>query len=243
MSLFFIGGVICIDIRLKLILFILCNLLVFIRKTLIFGILVFCLILTLAFILGQGKLGIKYIAKYIILIGAEYILINSHIFILGVLGSIVIFIRLLLPIIFFADLIIETSRLNELMAALYYFKLPRSFIITLVISIRFFPTLKQELKSIYDGMKLRGYRLSIKNIICRTHVLMSVLLTPILMRSSIIADEIGIAAVTRGIDCPRKRSSYVELSINRKDWIIFLLFISLLFVFMIIENVYKGEIL
>lgn len=243
MSLFFIGGVICIDIRLKLILFILCNLLVFTRKTLIFGILVFCLILTLAFILGQGKLGIKYIAKYIILIGAEYILINSHIFILGVLGSIVIFIRLLLPIIFFADLIIETSRLNELMAALYYFKLPRSFIITLVISIRFFPTLKQELKSIYDGMKLRGYRLSIKNIICRTHVLMSVLLTPILMRSSIIADEIGIAAVTRGIDCPRKRSSYVELSINRKDWIIFLLFISLLFVFMIIGNVYKGEIL
>ncbi|HGI4911377.1 MAG: energy-coupling factor transporter transmembrane component T [Anaerococcus sp.] len=234
---------ICIDIRLKLILFILCNLLVFTRKTLIFGILVFCLILTLAFILGQGKLGIKYIAKYIILIGAEYILINSHIFILGVLGSIVIFIRLLLPIIFFADLIIETSRLNELMAALYYFKLPRSFIITLVISIRFFPTLKQELKSIYDGMKLRGYRLSIKNIICRTHVLMSVLLTPILMRSSIIADEIGIAAVTRGIDCPRKRSSYVELSINRKDWIIFLLFISLLFVFMIIGNVYKGEIL
>lgn len=234
---------ICIDIRLKLILFILCNLLVFTRKTLIFGILVFCLILTLAFILGQGKLGIKYLAKYIILIGAEYILINSHVFILGVLGSIVIFIRLLLPIIFFADLIIETSRLNELMAALYYFKLPRSFIITLVISIRFFPTLKQELKSIYDGMKLRGYRLSIKNIICRTHVLMSVLLTPILMRSSIIADEIGIAAVTRGIDCPRTRSSYVELSINRKDWIIFLLFISLLFVFMIIGNVYKGEIL
>ena len=234
---------ICIDIRLKLILFILCNLLVFTRKTLIFGILVFCLILTLALILGQGKLGIKHIAKYIILIGAEYILINSHVFILGVLGSIVIFIRLLLPIIFFADLIMETSRLNELMAALYYFKLPRSFIITLVISIRFFPTLKQELKSIYDGMKLRGYRLSIKNMICRPQVLMSALLTPIIMRSSIIADEIGIAAVTRGIDCPKKRSSYIDLSITKKDWIVFFAFISLLVIFMFISNASKGEIL
>ncbi|HEO6191339.1 TPA: energy-coupling factor transporter transmembrane protein EcfT [Streptococcus agalactiae] len=137
----------------------------------------------------------------------------------------------------------ETSRLNELMAALYYFKLPRSFIITLVISIRFFPTLKQELKSIYDGMKLRGYRLSIKNMICRPQVLMSALLTPIIMRSSIIADEIGIAAVTRGIDCPKKRSSYIDLSITKKDWIVFFSFISLLVIFMFISNASKGEIL
>ncbi|MDO5717759.1 MAG: energy-coupling factor transporter transmembrane component T [Tissierellia bacterium] len=217
-----------IDIRVKLILFLICNILVFVRKNLIFGISVFSMIFIISNILGEGKIGIKYLVKYIVLIGFEYIFINSDNIFLGILGSMCIFIRLLFPIILFANLIIKTSRLNDLMTALYYFRFPRSFIITLVMSIRFFPSLRRELKSIYDGMKLRGYRLNIKNIVFRPRQLMNAVLVPTIMRSTIIADEIGIAAVTRGIDNPKERTGFIELSMTGKDKIILFLFILFL---------------
>ena len=46
------------------------------------------------------------------------------------------------------------------------------------------------------------------------------MVVPIVMRSASIADELSASAVTRGIDNPDQRTSFVQLKVTPKDIIV-----------------------
>ena len=78
---------------------------------------------------------------------------------------------------------------------------------------------------IYDAMKLRGIALSWKNVFTRPLLLLEAMVVPIVMRSASIADELSASAVTRGIDNPDQRTSFVQLKVTPKDIIVLVSFV------------------
>ena len=74
-------------------------------------------------------------------------------------------------------------------------------------------------------MKLRGIALSWKNVFTRPLLLLEAMVVPIVMRSASIAEELSASAVTRGIDNPDQRTSFVQLKVTPKDIIVLVSFV------------------
>lgn len=59
--------------------------------------------------------------------------------------------------------------------------------------------------------------MSVRNFITKPVSMMEYCLTPLLLRSVKIAEDLSAAAMTRGIENPGKRESYFDVCIVRKD--------------------------
>jgi energy-coupling factor transport system permease protein len=192
--------------------------------------------------MGQRKRVLKFGVVYIALIGfiwlADYIpaVLRSMIF------MIVLCFRMFMPILLYAQTFIETTAVNEMVTAMYALRLPRSFIITFAVAMRFFPTAKEELGCIRDAMKLRGIRISPRNLAARPSLLLEGFMTPLLVRSSTIADELSAASITRGLDNPAPRTAFVQLHISTADTVVTLLLICALCGVMIVRAFMEGKV-
>lgn len=215
---------IVMDTRIKLIIFLIINFYVFGLKTVLLGSMMFLCVAVISLLMGQIRITGKYVLTYIILVavsvGATYLPAGFMSFV----SILALFMRVMLPVLLFANVFIETTTVGELVAAMYALHLPKSIVITFTMTLRFFPTFKEEIGRIYDAMKLRGLELSAKNIFKRPVVIMEAAVVPIIMRSLSIAEELSASAVTRGIDNPNKRTSFIELRLKKED-IIILLFV------------------
>ena len=114
---------------------------------------------------------------------------------------------------------------SQRIAAMYSLKIPRSITITFAMVLRFFPTFSEEIHNIYDAMKLRGIALSWKNVFTRPVLILEAIAIPIVMRSASIAEELSASAVTRGIDNPAQRTSFIQLKVHAKDWMVLCFFL------------------
>lgn len=87
--------------------------------------------------------------QYRILPHSPKVLLNS-------LNILVITFRKLLPCVALGTPLLQTTPVRLLIQALQKWRLPQSVIISLTITVRYFPTLRQEYQSIRDAMKLRS---------------------------------------------------------------------------------------
>lgn len=142
-----------------------------------------------------------------------------------ILSIFTLFIRVMIPVVLFASTFIATTKVSELIAAMYSLKIPRSITITFAMVLRFFPTFSEEIHNIYDAMKLRGIALSWKNVFTRPMLILEAITIPIVMRSVSIAEELSASAVTRGIDNPAQRTSFIQLKVHAKDWMVLCFFL------------------
>ena len=83
---------------------------------------------------------------------------------------------------------------------LYAMKIPRAFVITFAVAMRFFPTAKEEISYVRDAMSLRGIGFSLRNLRLRPALVFEGFITPLLVRASTIAEELSAASITRGLD-------------------------------------------
>ena len=197
----------------------------FSAKDMIYGSMVFAVVCLLAFLLGQGKTAARYIVIYMSLLA--FILLANHIptFLRGMLLMIILCIRMCMPIALYGQAFLKTTPVSEMVTGLYAMRLPRGFIITFAVAMRFFPTAKEEIGHIRDAMKLRGISLSPANIVRRPSLVFESLITPLLVRSSTIAEELSAASITRGLDNPSPRTAFVRLQLRASDITVTALFI------------------
>lgn len=200
----------------------------FSTKDVIYGSLVFIVVCFLTFLLGQGRKTAKYIITYAILVA--FILFSHHVptFLRSMILMIVLCVRMCMPIALYGQTFLKTTPVSEMVTGLYAMHLPRGFIITFAVAMRFFPTAKEEISHIRDAMALRGISLSLANIVKRPSLVFEGLMTPLLVRSSTIAEELSAASITRGLDNPAPRTAFVQLHIRVQDIAITGLFIAAL---------------
>lgn len=173
---------------------------------------------------GMWKTALKYWAFYagtmlFFLFSLEY-----PNMLISMIGILCVALRKVIPSFMFATAIIEKTKVGKLVSALQEIRLPKGLIIAFAVTIRFFPTLKEEYWLVINAMRMRGIRFSLKNLILRPMLVMESILIPIMLRMSVIADELAVSSVTRGIDSNRKRTSYYKNRFIWMDGVVILIF-------------------
>ncbi len=187
---------------------------VFGLKDFVLGSVCFSFICILSCLMGQKKIVLKYIVFYVVIAAIQQLCIYLPQAIETILSIFTLFIRVMIPVVLFASTFIATTKVSDLIAAMYSLKSPRSITITFAMVLRFFPTFSEEIHNIYDAMKLRGIALSWKNVFTRPMLILEAITIPIVMRSASIAEELSASAVTRGIDNPAQRTSFIQLKVH-----------------------------
>ena len=121
---------------------------VFGLKDFILGTICFALICILSCFMGQKKIVLKYIVFYVAIVIIQEVCAYTPQAIETILSIFTLFIRVMIPVILFASTFIATTKVSELIAAMYSLRFPRSITITFAMVLRFFPTFSEEIHRI-----------------------------------------------------------------------------------------------
>ncbi len=215
---------------------------VFGLKDFLLGSIVFLFVCVLSFFMGQRKLVWKYVIFYLAVAAVQQLAVYTPGAVHTILSILTLFIRVMIPVVLFASTFIATTKVSELIAAMYSIRIPKSITITFAMTLRFFPTFGEEVHNIYNAMKLRGITVSFRNLFTRPVLLFEAMVIPVIMRSVSIAEELAASAVTRGIDNPAKRTLFVVLKIKKSDLLILAVFVVLSAVLFFVKYQRYGRI-
>ncbi len=172
------------------------------------------------------KTALKFIFSYIILFALQsYILPNSPRIIAMTFSIFVNYALKMLPCLMVGMIMIKNISMEEMIAGFRKMHCPESFLVSLSITLRYFPAVKEEIHYINDAMKLKRM-----NFIQKA----TSIIIPLMISATNTIDELSKAAVTRGIDNPVKKTSVVELKLKLSDYMISLVLISIFVYFKIV---------
>lgn len=100
--------------------------------------------------------------------------------------------------------------------------LPQTVIIPLAITVRYFPTLREEQQAISDAMKLRNVHGVFQKL--------EYIYVPLMLSASTTADELSQAITARGIDNPRPKTCAVSMRFHIQDYVLCFVAIVLLII-------------
>lgn len=202
-----------LDPRAKLYLLILANLTLFLHVNLTTEILLVALYLSLYFLAGKMKSGIRMTAIYAVLVGIDIFIIPiAEGIALNVLSLLSVGIRMLLPCVISGGYAFSTTTVGEMVCGLRKLRIPETIIIPCVTVVRFFPTIAEDYRQIRNAMALRG--ITSKN----PAQMLEYVLIPLLMNSNNVAQDLSVAAMTKGIILPGQHTSMIELQMRWYDW-------------------------
>lgn len=120
----------------------------------------------------------------------------------------------MMPCILAGLLILRTSSMSRMIAAMRALHLPQGFIIAMSTTFRYFPAIKEEFIHIRAAMKLQNIPLASR---------LECTVVPLMMSAVNTSDEIAAAAVARGIENPCKKTSVIKIHMVLSDWIVIFL--------------------
>ena len=123
----------------------------------------------------------------------------------------------MMPCLLAGLLLLRTSSMQKMIAAMRALHLPQGFIIAMATTFRYFPAIKEEFLHIRAAMKLQNIPWSSR---------LECTVVPIMMSAVNTSDEIAAAAVARGIENPCRKTSAVEIHMAVSDWMV-MIFVTL----------------
>jgi len=135
------------------------------------------------------------------------------------LAGIMIF-RQFLPVIMVFVLMIRTTKVSEFLAAFDKMHIPQSITIPFSVMFRFFPTIGEEWDNIRNALRLRGFSLTLKNLVSRPAFVYECAIVPLLSDTVIIADELSAASLCRGLGADCRRTCLAEVKMGIFDYIL-----------------------
>ena len=109
------------------------------------------------------------------------------------------------------------TNLYEFECSLEKWRVPSNVVLPFIISIRFVPTLLAEFAAVRDAMRQRRVLTSFGSAVANPSMSFRYFITPMLIRSLKMADELTVAAETRGIGRPCCRSYYREVNFGGRE--------------------------
>ncbi len=106
-------------------------------------------------------------------------------------------------------LLVSDSSVHRLGAALAKLRLPQTVLVPLTVTLRYFPTLKEEASHIRDAMALREIPLRNRA---------ECFAVPLVMSAAQTAEELARAATCRGIENPAPSTDTERLTMRASDW-------------------------
>lgn len=135
-----------------------------------------------------------------------------------------------------AGVVIRTTRVGEFLSAMERLHCPKKLTIPMAVMLRYLPTIREDWHFITDAMRLRDVSPTLIGFLKAPGMTINCIYVPLLTAASKAADELSIAAVTRGIENPKKRTCLAQLRMRVADWAAILVFAA----FLAVELVMKG---
>ena len=209
-----------LDPRTKLYLLILSNLTLFLHVSLRTEIVLVALLLSLYFLSGKIKSGIRMSILYAALVSIDFFVIPvAEGFLLNFLSLLSVGIRMMLPCVISGGYAFSTTTVGEMVCGLRKLKVPEYIIIPCVTVIRFFPTIAEDYRQIRNAMAFRGIATGGIALLRSPVQSLEYILMPLLMNSNNVAQDLSVAAMTKGISLPGQHTSMVELQMTWLDWV------------------------
>lgn len=118
-----------------------------------------------------------------------------------------------------AGITVSTTKVNEFLSAMNKIHVSKKVVIPFAIMLRYIPTVREDWRYIKDAMRLRDVSPSFVGLLKNPSMTIECLYVPLLMAASKAADELSIAAVTRGIENPRQRTCLVQIRPHIQDYL------------------------
>ena len=152
---------------------------------------------------------------YISLFFYGFYLNNTHSFLSIFIAMITSLINRMGPGLIAGYYLLKTTTVSEFIAAMERMKIHNNVIIPLSVMFRFFPTIKEEMSSINDAMRMRG--ISIGNSNGNIISLLEYRIVPLFVSSAKIGEELSCSSITRGLGGPVKRTNICNIGFTNYD--------------------------
>lgn len=118
-----------------------------------------------------------------------------------------------------SGVLLSTTKVSEFLCAMGRIHAPRTLTVSLAVMLRYLPSIREDWQYIRDAMRLRDVSPSLSGLILHPVRTVECVYVPLLMAASRAADELSIAAVTRGIENPGPRTCLVRIRLRATDGI------------------------
>ena len=219
------------DPRTKLLLLLLCVLCTMFAPSLRYELLLVGLIALISLLSGQLRRGVLGAALYGMIYAATFYSMTAMTGTAqAIFAAFLGLVNKVYPCGFMAGFMIATTKTGEFMAALYKIHMTDRFVIPFAVMLRYLPVVKEDWRCIKDAMRMRGLSPSITSILLHPIMVAECLYVPLMMAASNTADELSIAAVTRGIENPNPRTSLTQINFLPSDLLVVIAFAGYLVV-------------
>lgn len=97
---------------------------------------------------------------------------------------------------------------------------PEAVVIPCVVVIRFFPTIAEDYRQIRNAMDLRGIASGGWGIVRHPAQSLEYILIPLLMNATNVAQDLSVAALTKGLGCEGAHTSHTKIRMTVIDWLV-----------------------
>ncbi len=177
-----------------------------------------CAVLALC---GKKWAALKWYIAYIFILLLRYAIFNLANDGTGFAGAISALVGIFIcgfPIIISFMILLKTTRVDQLLAALQAMRLPSVIMIPLAVMLRFIPTVVDEWNGIRKAMAFRGISLEPASVIANPMKTVEYILIPLLFSCVAVIDEMSAASLARGMDREARRSSYETVRFGAADY-------------------------
>lgn len=138
-----------------------------------------------------------------------------------------------------AGIVISTTKVGEFLSAMTRLHVPKKLTIPIAVMLRYLPAIREDWHFIKDAMRLRDVSPTFTGFLKAPAMTVNCIYVPLLTAASRAADELSVAAVTRGIENPDPRTCLVDIRMQAADW----LALMLLAAFLASELVWKAVVI
>lgn len=208
-----------LDPRTKLYLLLLANLMLFFHVGTAAEAVMTVLFLLPFLLEGKGRTALRLALLYMALLAVDVLVIPVATgFLLNLLALFSVGMRMMLPCIITGAYAFTTTTVGEFVCALRKLRLPESVIIPCMVVIRFFPTIREDYRQIRNAMALRGIAEGGAAMLQHPAQTLEYILIPLLVNGNNVAQDLSVAALTKGIGLAGAHTCMTRLRMTALDW-------------------------
>ncbi|MBT1170123.1 energy-coupling factor transporter transmembrane protein EcfT [Bifidobacterium sp. SO4] len=209
-----------LDPRTKLFLLLTANLMLFFHVTLITQIIMVVLFLVPLAVAGRWRLAANFAVLYAVLTALGLLDPEA----LGlpwlhVASALAVGATMMLPCFMTGAYAFTTTSASAFICAMRRMRVPEAVVIPCVVVIRFFPTIAEDYRQIRNAMALRGIASGGWGLVRHPAQSLEYILIPLLMNATTVAQDLSVAALTKGLGREGEHTSRTLIRLRAVDWL------------------------
>ncbi|MBT1175315.1 energy-coupling factor transporter transmembrane protein EcfT [Bifidobacterium sp. LC6] len=209
-----------LDPRTKLFLLLAANLMLFFHVSVITQIIMVLLFLVPLAVAGRWKMTANFGLTFAVLTGLGFLDPDAFgLPWLHVVAALSVGCTMMLPCFITGAYAFTTTSPSAFICAMRRMHAPESVVIPCVVVIRFFPTIAEDYRQIRNAMALRGIASGGWGLVRHPAQSLEYIFIPLLMNATNVAQDLSVAALTKGLGREGVHTSRTEIRMRIVDWL------------------------